>query len=378
MFIPSLQSISPFYFLRPSRKVLKNIYPFNQPQILYFYFARNGIYHLGHYLKQTGRQRMLFPAYNHGNEIRALLAADMQLTYYNVLPDMSIDYDDLEKKIKETNIDVLYFIHYVGLPQNLERIQALKEKHRLTLIEDNALGLFSQSQNTPLGSLGDASVFCLYKTLPIPNGGALLINNKDWSLKVNAEPPQLLSTISRATGLFFFWLDLRFRGFGRTLQKLKSNLSGVADKMEVDRVPVLDSQFDITRASWGMSRLSYFLIDRIDPQKIRAKRRANFRFMIEHIPPEFHVFSKLPDGAVPWFFPVKLPNREYVFQRLTQRGVDCARFWRHSHPDIPAEQFPQVKALRESILELPIHQDLNQKHLKFVCDQFNQVIGENG
>ncbi|NOX87865.1 MAG: hypothetical protein GXO77_02485 [Calditrichaeota bacterium] len=372
-FIPSLQSIYPHYWVRFPRKVFKTVFPFNHPRLMYFYFARNGIYHLGEYLKNKGMGRMLFPAYNHGNEIRALLAAGVELEYYKILSDTNIDFDDLEKKIRQTGIKVLYFIHYVGMPQNPEKIAELKKKYNLILIEDNALGLFSGFRDQPLGSFGDVSIFCFYKTLPIPNGGGLCINNPELNFTVAVKAPQLVSTLSRTAGLVFTWMDLKFDGFGRKLQKIKSSFGNIADKMEVERVPVLDSQFDVSRADWGMSRISYYLIDRVSVEEICERRRKNYQFMHEHIPEKFHLFSELPEQAVPWFFPVKVKNREVVFRELTSRGVDCARFWRHSHPDIPAERFPEVRELRDLILELPIHQDLDEKQLSFISEQFNQL-----
>ncbi|WP_456405991.1 DegT/DnrJ/EryC1/StrS family aminotransferase [Caldithrix abyssi] len=372
-YIPSLQAISPFYFIKPSARVFERYYPFDHSGLHLFYFARNGIYFFGKYLKSKGINRILFPAYNHGNEIRALLASGLKLEYYNIHASAEIDFEHLERQLKDGDFRVLYFIHYVGIAQNLEKIIELKEKYDLILIEDNALGLFSEYRGRPLGSFGDFGIFCFYKTLPIPNGGGLVINNDSLRFPIETVPPQLLSTISRSAGLFFNWLDLRFNGLGRKLQAAKSKLSSVADKMDVERVPVLDTGFAVDKAAWGISKLSRYLINRISVENIIKKRRENFNFMLKHIPEKYHLFSELPDGAVPWFFPVKIKNREPVFQELTRRGVDCARFWRHFHPDIPAERFPEIKTLRDTVLELPIHQDLTDKHLKFVCDQFNQI-----
>lgn len=376
-YIPSLQAINPVYFLKPSQKTFKKYYPFNQSSLLYFYFARNGIYFLGNYLKSKGINTILFPAYNHGNEIRALLGAGLKLEYYNIHSDTNIDFDDLEKKLEAGKSKVLYFIHYVGIPQDVERIIQLQKKYELILIEDNALGLFSSYKGKPLGSFGDFGIFCFYKSLPIPNGGGLIINNQQLKFEVRTIPPQLLSTLSRTVGLFFNWVDLRFYGLGRKLQAAKSKLSTVADRMDIERVPVLDTGFDESKAKWGISKLSRFLINRVRPEQVIARRRENFKFMLQNIAKEFQLLHELPDGAVPWFFPVKISNREQVFQELTRRGIDCARFWRHFHADIPADQFPEVKELRETILELPIHQDLNKRHLRFVCQQFNQIMKSN-
>ena len=46
----------------------------------------------------------------------------------------------------------------------------------MLLVEDCALSLLSEADGRPLGSFGDWSVFCLCKTLPLPNG-ALLVQN---------------------------------------------------------------------------------------------------------------------------------------------------------------------------------------------------------
>ncbi len=55
-------------------------------------------------------------------------------------------------------------------------MKALAERHGLPLIEDCALSLLSSDGDRPLGTTGDVGIFCLYKTLPVPNGGALVVN----------------------------------------------------------------------------------------------------------------------------------------------------------------------------------------------------------
>lgn len=153
--------------------------------------------------------------------------------------------------------------------------------------------------------------------MPIPNGGGLIINNQQLKFEVRTIPPQLLSTLSRTVGLFFNWVDLRFYGLGRKLQAAKSKLSTVADRMDIERVPVLDTGFDESKAKWGISKLSRFLINRVRPEQVIARRRENFKFMLQNIAKEFQLLHELPDGAVPWFFRLK-------FQIVS-------RFFRNSH-----------------------------------------------
>src|SRR5204862_512234 len=71
---------------------------------------------------------------------------------------------------------VLYVIHYLGWPQPILELRELCKERGIVLIEDCALSLLSQFNGRPLGTFGDYSVFCLYKTLPVPNGGMLIQN----------------------------------------------------------------------------------------------------------------------------------------------------------------------------------------------------------
>ena len=89
---------------------------------------------------------------------------------------MTLDPDDVERHCRAHNPDLLYVIHYAGWPQPMSELVDLCRRRGMLLVEDCALSLLSEVDGRPLGSFGDWSVFCLYKTLPLPNG-ALLVQN---------------------------------------------------------------------------------------------------------------------------------------------------------------------------------------------------------
>ena len=75
------------------------------------------------------------------------------------------------------NPDLLYVIHYVGWPQPMAELADLCRRRDMLLVEDCALSLLSETPTAARSAaFGDWSVFCLYKTLPLPNG-ALLVQN---------------------------------------------------------------------------------------------------------------------------------------------------------------------------------------------------------
>src|SRR5258707_687338 len=74
----------------------------------------------------------------------------------------------------------------------------------------------------PLGSFGDVGIFCLYKTLPVPNGGALLVAEglRDrMSLLGETVPPTLSSTTSHLVGSLLSNIELRAGPVGRLLRE---------------------------------------------------------------------------------------------------------------------------------------------------------------
>lgn len=362
---------------------MRRVYPFNHPRKCYFYYTRNAIYHLAMKLNQLGLKKVLFPAYNHGVEVEAMLAGGEELIYYNIHTSGEIDYNDLERKITPQT-RVLYIIHYNGFPQNMDAVMALKKKHNLILIEDAALSLFARHGDQYVGEFGEVAVFCLYKALAIPNGGLLVINQPEFDLNANSQRPEFLSTLSRLGGLHLHWLAENVSVVGRNLQKVKTKVKKIFSAAHLQPIPVGDYSFDASISDWGISRLSQWVIDRSDVEEIIQIRRQNFEYLSEMLEGESlccdvkPMYPQLPPEAVPLFFPLLVNNRERIHHDLLSEGVESSLFWRDWHPDIPAEQFPEVALLRESVLELPIHQGVSRSHIEYLVEKLKAALSKSG
>src|SRR5271157_3318561 len=201
MYISSWPGLTPNEFLQPHAN--GNLpYPLNAPNRLSFCVARSGIYHLFRALEFKKEDIVLVPDYHSGNEVSAIRAAGATIVYYPILRNLEPDLDALSRLAK-LNPRVIYVIHYLGWPQPMKEIVALCRERGSILIEDCALSLLSEPQGKPLGASGDYSVFCLYKTLPVPNGGLLVQNTSGLpelaGLQMKSYP--LLGTIGRSAEL---------------------------------------------------------------------------------------------------------------------------------------------------------------------------------
>ena len=68
-------------------------------------------------------------------------------------------------------------IHYLGFPGPVQEVRALCQRRGLALIEDCAHALFSRLGDRSLGTFGDLAIFSPWKSLPLPDGGLLRVND---------------------------------------------------------------------------------------------------------------------------------------------------------------------------------------------------------
>ncbi len=370
MFVPSWPTLRPAYLLgrgSPSTPP----FPLGASHGTYFYTARNGIYHLFRALGPQGSGVVLVPEYHHGNEVRAIRAAGFALRFYRVRRNLQPDLDDLARLLK-ARPRALLAIHFLGWPQPIEEIAALCRENGVVLVEDCALSLFSQLGGQPLGTFGDYSIFCLYKTLPVPNGGILVQN---WEVFESLEQMKLgscslPSVAGRTAELMLGWMRGSLNGLGDSLAALKAAVGRALTAGGIERVPVGDTGFRLEGVNLGMSSLSAHLLRRFDYAAVPRKRRENF-LMLRGKLEGFATLVRddLEEGVCPLFFPVLVRDKQSAARALAERGVQTVEFWNYGDPEADAAASSEVRFLRKHVLELPVHQELSPAQVAYVADQ---------
>jgi len=343
-------------------------FPFNASNQLYAYLARNLIYHLFRGLNQRGDTVVLVPDYHHGNEVRALRASGVGLQFYPIRRNLQPDLETLARLCR-SGPRVLFVIHYLGWPQPIGDLAQLCRDHGIILVEDCALSLLSESEGRPLGSFGDYSIFCLYKTLPVPNGGMLVQNGKFHDSQVpKFEPCSFPSLLGRTAELVTEWIRTRNDGAGRVLAAVKRQAGQALNSMQIGRLAVGDMGFDRSKVNIDISSLSLNLLPRLDYCRIRQKRRTNFQLLLESLEGRATLlFTDLPEGVCPLFFPILVPDKARAARILEHHGIRAIEFWNQGDPEAAGSS--DVDFLRRHVLEIPIHQDVKPKHAAYMAQQ---------
>ena len=93
---------------------------------------------------------------------------------------LCIDPEKIEKAITKKTRMILP-VHYAGIPCDLDKLNKIKKKFNLKIVEDAAHASGSVYKNKKIGSHGDAVCFSFHpaKNLAMPSGGLIAINGKN-------------------------------------------------------------------------------------------------------------------------------------------------------------------------------------------------------
>ncbi len=357
LYIPEYPTLYPGMLL--GQHISADFPPFDSDPVYWYYFARNAVWNAVKIFGLEGAE-VLVPSYHHGVEIEALAHAGAKPVFYRVGSQWDVDLADVAARIGPKT-RALYLTHYAGFPGPAREMKSLAENHGLVLIEDCALSLLSSDGASRLGSIGDASVFCLYKTLPVPNGGALQLNGSHhYDAPILRLPPRS-SVFNHAASSLLKNMEFRAGLAGRWARTLvRSMAHPVVRASQVERIATGTMHFDPDHVDLGISPLAMRIGRAQHMPDIIAARRRNYLLLHDQLadlcPP---LFEDLPEGVCPLFYPLRVKHKAEVLKRLVASGIGAVDFWRDGDPACDPAEFPETVQLRKSIVEIPCHQDID-------------------
>lgn len=337
-------------------------FPLSDDGCRVFSKARHAIWNACRTLGLGGNDVVLVPAYHHGCEIEALLQAGVKIRYYEVTDLLEPDPISLETMLTQ-DVKVLYLIHYLGFPQDAIRWRKWCDERGLLLFEDAAQAFLAEIDNKPVGSFGQAGVFCLYKTYGIPDGGAV----------ITAVPPALPKTEhpSGKWGVFkrhVNWIAERWAVIGSIHLYVKPMMKKFKKKNHNPH-----KEFELGDPFTLPSTMTMRLLTRMVDHSTAGRRRENYKFLLEHhrhlVP---RPFLTLPEGACPFAFPIEVNDADEVLKKLRRYGVEGLLFWRNPHPSLPVKDFPKSMAFRNRVFAVPVHQELTASELMQITEALHK------
>ena len=99
--------------------------------------------------------------------------ADIDMKTYNICPE------DIEKKITAKTKAIIP-VHFTGQPCDMDKINEIAKRHKLTVIEDAAHALGAVYKGIKIGSISDMTTFSFHpvKHITTGEGGMIVTNNE--------------------------------------------------------------------------------------------------------------------------------------------------------------------------------------------------------
>lgn len=342
-------SLSPTVHLRPAGPLP---FPLAEPGCELFALGRHALWWGVQGLGLGRGDEVLAPAYHHGSEIEALARAGAECVFYQGNERLEPDEEELGSLIRPRT-RALLLIHYVGFPQDAARWRAWCDVRNLLLIEDCAQAWLASVDGEPVGRFGHLAVFCLYKTFGLPDGSAMLSTGE----------PAIDDSLTR-------------RGFGQLLRRhaewmmSRSGWLGLlGSTLEPEGTYDPGRDFALGDPATRPCSTTLYLLPRIAEARAAARRRRNYRMLLDRLA-DFVVpaFARLPAGASPFLFPIESGRKQEMLAALDRKGIKALDFWSVPHPSLVAPRTQPVPGLRQSVVGLPVHQELRPGDLERIAN----------
>ena len=340
------------------RKAQTTPFPLQEPNCRLFVRARHALYAGVAALGLEPGDQVLVPAYHHGSEVEALRRAGMDCVFYGATPDLEPDQQELTSLIGPRT-RALYLIDVLGFPRDAVGWRRWCDERGLLLIEDAAQAWLATIDKHPVGTHGDLSIYCLYKTLPLPYISAAV-----------SRPPMQHplgprgSDLRRVTALHFAWASEK-----RVLVDRLTHRREAATVPDSRQPYSTEADFALADPTLRPGPWARFLLSRLAEEEPARARRENYRLLLEQLADLVPApFGDLPDGASPFAFPVETSDKALLVQRLADRGIRAVNFWSTPHPSVPPDLAATAAPRRQSTIGLPVHQRLTNTDLDRIAE----------
>jgi dTDP-4-amino-4,6-dideoxygalactose transaminase len=252
-------------------------------------------------------------------------------------------------------------VHYAGRPVDLDAVNALRDEHGLTVIEDAAHALGAEWRGARIGSHGNLAAFSFYatKNITTAEGGALATACAETAAEV-----ERLALHGLSVGAWQRYGETGFRHFEVASPGFKANMTDVSAAIGLHQLPRLDAW--IERRAELAARYDELLADLPVQTPPATDERARHAV---------HLYPVLVD-------PEAGVTRDEVLDGLLGRRIGTGVHYRgvHLHPysrtryGIAPESLPVATDRSERTLSLPLCPALTEADQDDVVEALAEVL----
>jgi len=273
----------------------------------------------------------------------------------------NIDLDEVEARITPRT-RALGIVHYLGLPVDMDRVNAIAARHGLFVVEDCALAIGTRYKGVHAGLLGDVGCFSFYpvKHMTTGEGGVMTARDEAIIRKVDRQKAFGVDrTVAerKVPGIY----DVTMLGYNYRMGEISAAI-GIEQLKRVDG-------FLRARAA-NAAALRAGLLD-IDEVELLDGGGGDF----EHS--NYCVAVILGDRVA--------PNRQSIIADLNSAGIGTSVYYPQAVPHMTYYRdkygtspgaFPKASRISNQSIALTVGPHVNEADMLYTADQLKRSIGK--
>ena len=321
--------------------------------------------------------RVLVPTYHCPTMIAPAVRLGADPLFFPTDAEGNVCLDSL-RAVDLTRTKAMLAVHYFGIPKPMAHVREFCDAHGIALIEDCAHTMFGEVEGRPVGAWGDFAIASLTKFFPIPEGGCLVSASRDLtpdaleSRGLKIEIKALVDLIE--PGAHYG----RLPGVNKLLTTVIAAKRLVRNAMRPSRATMVPGKteedsltdFDTLPVLGNLTATSRWVVESVDRSRIVSIRRRNYLMLAQRLgelPGARVLYPRLPDGAVPYVFPLWVDDPDMKYSALKAAGVPLFR-WDRLWPGTASIAGDWGLKWSRHIFQLPCHQDLTMADLDWLVE----------
>jgi dTDP-4-amino-4,6-dideoxygalactose transaminase len=140
-------------------------------------------------------------------------------------------------------------VHLAGRPVDMDRVNSLRDRHGIKIVEDAAHALGAEWEGRRIGTHGNLTVYSFYvtKNITTVEGGCLATEDAE-----TADRVERLALHGLSLGAWQRYSDAGFRHYEVVEPGFKFNMTDVQASLGIHQLPRLDGWIDRRAAGWAL------------------------------------------------------------------------------------------------------------------------------
>jgi dTDP-4-amino-4,6-dideoxygalactose transaminase len=271
----------------------------------------------------------------------------------------NIDIAQIEKAIT-ARTKAISVVHFLGMPVDMDKVNAIAKKYGLFVVEDAALAVGTYYKGTHAGLLGDAGCFSFYpvKHFTTAEGGAVVTKEAKMAAKLERQKAFGVDRTAgerKLPGVY----DVTMLGFNYRMNEIEAAI-GIE---QIKKVPMilerrkanykcLESalraipEIELLRSSYGEFQSSYYCLSIILKEKFVPKR--------------FEIVSELKANGIGTsvYYPRPVPHMTYYREKY----------------GYTQDSYPIAARISYGSIALPVGPHLNEEDMFYMAEILKKAI----